>query len=318
MSSNKYIISYSHGYNDWYTSEFYKYFHKRLIEETNINIEFIPLHELAQKHNSHMDNHNSYTLFNWFNLIIFNEKTQKYFIHNWSDNSPMMIEYCMNNNIDLVSFSCVTNVKDDNIIEKWKNKVKIHPSVYCLNNWSDHHHIKSNASKVNRKHKVFFNGLVHSHRSYIMNFLNQNSLFDLKSRHDNWKVGFDYFNEVSDYKFGLSLNGAAHICFRDLELFGMNILNLRQPFLSKTYNPIIKDVHYIEFVDDNFLKEIFNNSLNANNILKDKIDQLENFVNTNDYSNMLNEANKWFIENTLPENQFKIIYSFLEDFTIFN
>jgi hypothetical protein len=316
--NDKYIISYSHGYNDWYVSEFYKYFHKRLEEETNINLEYIPLHELAQKHNSCVENHNSYTLFNWYNLIIFNERTQKYFIHNWSDNSPMMIEYCMNNNIDLVSFSCVTNVKNDDVIEKWKDKVKINPSVYYLNNWSDHHHINNLANKTNQIHTVFFNGLLHSSRPYIMNVLNKNPLFDIRSRHEHFKQGFDYFNEVSDYKFGLSLNGAAHICFRDLELFGMNVLNLRQPFLSKTHNPIIKDVHYIEFIDDKFLYDIFLESPNIDSILKEKIDYLEDFINTDAYPNMLNESRKWFIENVLPENQFKIIYSLLEDFTIFD
>lgn len=317
MTSDKYIISYDLGYHDWYVSEFYKYFHNRLISDSKVDVEFVPLNVLAQQHGTCMSNHDSCTLFNWFNLIIFNKKTQKYFIHNWSDNSPMMIEHCMNNNIDLVSFSCVTNVKNDSVIDKWKDKVKINPSVYCLANWSDHHHIKKASVKINRKNKAFFNGLVHSHRQAVIDVLNTNPFFDLRSRRDHFKSGFEYFDEVSDYKAGLSLNGAAHICFRDLELFGLNVLNLRESFKSKTHNPIIKDVHYFELINNELLIDIFNQPEKAILTLNEKLDQLEQFLNTENYSRMLNEANNWFADNVLPENQFKIIYSFLEDFTIF-
>lgn len=316
MDGNKYVISYDHGYHDWYVSEFYKYFHHRLIDETNAELEFIPLNVLAEQRGASMSNHDSSNLFNWYNLIIFNKKTEKYFIHNWSDNSPMMIEYCMNNNINLTSFSCVSNVKNDSVIDKWKHKVEINPSVYCLANWSDHEHIKKASAKTNRKHKTFFSGLVHSHRQIVMDLLNQNSFFDLRSRSDNFKLGFDYFDQVSDYKFGLSLNGAAHICYRDLELFGLNVLNLREPFRSKTHNPVIKDVHYFELINDELLMDIFNRPENAILAVNEKLEQLEQFINTDGYLDMINEANKWFIDNVLPENQFKIIYSFLKNFTV--
>jgi len=318
MQSNKYVISYDSGYTDWYVTEFYKYFHNRLINETNVEIEFIPLNVLAEQHGSCMSNHDSCTLFNWFNLIIFNKKTQKYFIHNWSDNSPMMIEYCMNNNIDLVSFSFVSNVKNDSIIDKWKHKIKINPSVYCLANWSDHEHIKKTSVKINRKHKTFFNGLIHSHRQTVMSVLNKNLFFDIRSKKENFKSGFEYFNEISDYKFGLSLNGAAHICYRDLEFFGLNILNLRETFQSKTHNPVIKDVHYIELIDNKLLLDMFNRPENAILTINEKVEELEQFFNSENYSNMLNESNNWFNNNVLPENQFKIIYSFLQEFTIFD
>jgi len=316
MHSNKYVISYDLGYHDWYVSEFYKYFHHRLIDEANVEIEFVPLNVLAEQRGASMSNHDSNSLFNWYNLIIFNKKTEKYFIHNWSDNSPMMIEYCMNNNINLTSFSCVSNVKNDSVIDKWKHKVEINPSVYCLANWSDHEHIKKASAKTDRKHKVFFNGLVHSHRQIVMNLLNQNSFFDLRSRNDNFKLGFEYFDQLSDYKFGLSLNGAAHICYRDLELFGLNVLNLREPFRSKTHDPVIKDVHYFELINDELLMDIFNRPENAILAVNEKLDQLEQFINTDGYLDMTNEANVWFNNNVLPENQFNIIYSFLKNFTV--
>lgn len=319
-TSNKYVISYDPNISDWYVSSFNAYFHARLINENKAGIEFVSSEELAKQRGVVMNSNNSdpNDLYNCWNLIIFNKQTEKYFIHSWHDYSPVLIDWCMNNGINLVSFSCVNNVQLDYIIDRWKHKVKINPSVYYLHNWSDHQHIKKVSDKINRKHKAFFNGSPYGHRSCIMDLLNKNPFFDLRSKSisKNYKEGFAYFDEVSDYKFGLSLNGAAHICYRDLELFGLNVLNLRETFLSKTHNPIIKDVHYIELITPELLLDMYNQPEKATLVINEKIDQLEHFYNTDGYLNMLNEANKWFIGNVLPENQFKIIYSFLEDFTI--
>lgn len=312
----KFIISYDLGYTDWYVSEFYKYFHSRLVQEnSNAVFEYLPLKELANKFNVE---YNSNILFNWFNLVIFDPRTEKFFIHSWNDNAPMVLDECAQLDIDLVSFSCVTNVKNDDVIEKWKNKVTINPSVYSLANWSDHLSIRIVSEKVDRIPKAFFNGLLHSHRGFIKELFEHNPFFIIKSRQEYNKQGFEYFNEVSDYKFGLSLNGAAHICHRDIELFGMKVLNLRETLHSKTHTPLQKDIHYFEFINKSFYFEILNKTENVKHILEEKLQELEKFTNTSDYTDMINESNKWFLENTLPENQYKIISSFLQEFTIFN
>jgi hypothetical protein len=316
MNPDKYIISYDFGYSDWYVSEFYKYFHLRLIQDNpNLTFEYLPLTELSKKFNVE---YNSNILFNWFNLILYNPKTEKFFIHSWNDNAPMILEQCAEYGINLRSFSCVTNLKNDDIIEKWKDEVKINPSVYCLSNWSDHLSIRKASEKVDRKDKAFFNGLLHSHRRYVKEIFEEIPFFEIKSREQNNKIGYEYFDEVSDYKFGLSLNGAAHICYRDIELFGLRVLNLRETLHSKTYNPIIKNVHYLDFIDDSFYIEILNQTENAHILLQQKMEQLHEFLSTGNYTYMINEANTWFTQNILPENQYKIISSFLEDFTIFN
>ena len=63
---------------------------------------------------------------------------------------------------------------------------------------------------------------------------------------------------------------------------------------------------------------MFNRPENAILTINEKVEELEQFFNTENYSNMLNESNNWFNNNVLPENQFKIIYSFLQEFTIFD
>jgi len=112
------------------------------------------------------------------------------------------------------------------------------------------------------------------------------------------------------------LNGAANICYRDLELFGLGVLNLRQPLNSKTYEPIVKDVHYVEFINDDLVNKILAKE-NIDLIINDKVEELLEFSMTNQCNDMIEESKKWFINNCLPKNQFKIIVSFLDDFNIF-
>ena len=76
----KLIISYEYGYTNWYVSEFYKFFHSKLVEETDIEFEYISLRNLSIKFNQEFQTHHS-TIFNWFNLVIYNPDNEKMFVH---------------------------------------------------------------------------------------------------------------------------------------------------------------------------------------------------------------------------------------------
>ena len=41
--NKRFIISYEQGYTNWYVSEFYKYFHKKLLDNINLDIEYISI-----------------------------------------------------------------------------------------------------------------------------------------------------------------------------------------------------------------------------------------------------------------------------------
>lgn len=312
----KLIISYDFGYSDWYVSEFYNFFYKKIIDDfPNIKFEFVPLHEFALKFDDVMVRHAT-SLFNWYNLIIYNPKSEKLFVHSWYDYAPEIIDYCINKNFNVVKFSCVSNLTDE-ILVKYKDKINIQPSVFYLENWSDVKNIQ-NITKKEKINKTFFNGLNHGHREKIMNFLVQKDFFNIKSK---TKLGElqskkEYFNELSNHKFGLSLNGAANICYRDLELFGLGVLNLRQPLICNSFNPIIKDVHYIEFLDQRLFDSIIDGKY-VDDIIDFKVNQILEFSKTSQYNEMIFEGKKWFQENCLPENQYKILLYLLEDFTIF-
>lgn len=312
----KLIISYDFGYHNWYVGEFYKYFHEKIVENENVNLEYIHLREFSKRFGEEM-NHNS-PLFNWYNLIIYNENNGKMFVHSWYDYAPEILNYCLDKNINLVKFSCVSNLTD-NIIEEFKEHTEVCPSVYCLENWSDLTFLLNcrNESKKNIE-KIYFNGAAHGIRENIINAISNYEFFDLrvKSNPEYFREKRDYYKELNDYKFGLSLNGAANICYRDLELFGLGVLNIRQPLRSKTYNPIVKDVHYKEFITNEFVDTIINKG-DIGTKIKNLEKDIKDFYENKEYDYMINESLEWFNNNCLPEKQYNIILSFLNKFDIF-
>ena len=313
---DKLIISYEQGYNNWYVSEFYKYFHKRLSEITNIQFEYVSLRDLSHRFGKTLNNQTG-NIFNWFNLVIYNQTTDKFFVHSWYDYAPEILKYSVTNNFNVVKFSCVSNLTDS-VIEEYKDNIIVQPSVYYVENWKDIECILSTEKSSFKDDRIYFNGLNHGIRENVLNSLSMNSFFNIKTKNnpEHFKQKKDYYDEVSKHKFGLSLNGAANICYRDLELFGLGVLNLRQPLNSKTYEPIIKDVHYVEFINDDLVQKILSKE-NVDLIIDEKVNEILEFSMTNQYNDMIQESKRWFINNCIPENQFKTIVSFLDDFNIF-
>jgi hypothetical protein len=313
----KLVISYDQGYNNWYVSEFYKFLHKKLDSENNFEFEYVSLRELSTKFGKDFSNHYA-SIFNWFNFVIYNPLNEKMFIHSWYDYAPEIIHYSIQNDFNVVKFSCVSNLTED-VIQKYKNIITVEPSIYYLENWSDIQYIQNLQHQQAKITKSYFNGLNHGLRQNIMSFLSKNDFFDIKSKTNpsDFRQKNQYYEELSNYKFGLSLNGAANICYRDLELFGLGVLNLRQPLNSMTYNKLEKDIHYIEFLDDDLTnKIIYNNNENVEKIIESKVNELIEFSNTQEFENIISESKKWFVENCLPENQYRIILSLLNNLDI--
>lgn len=312
----KLIISYELGYHNWYVSEFYKYFHSKLIEESDIELEYITLSDLSLRFGKTLENHKS-SMFNWYNLVIYNPINEIFFIHSWYDYAPEILNYCRINNFNVVKFSCVSNLSD-NILNHEENNKIIQPSVYYLENWSDINFINSIPRKTNRKNKSYFNGLNHGYRDTIMRVLSKNPFFDIRQKSDpkTFRQKDQYYEELSEYNFGLSLNGAANICYRDLELFGMGVLNLRQPLNSKTFNPLREGIHYIEFLDEKLTHDLIYN-FEVEKIIDDKVNKLLEFSSTSEYNNMIDESINWFNENCTPKKQYEILVSFFNNFDIF-
>jgi len=305
--NSEYIISYEQGYNDWYVSEFYKYFHNSIQSKLNINLTYEPISLFANRFNHVLDN-NSDSLFNWFNLILYNKNTEKFFVHSWYDYSNATIEWCNKRQLNIVKFSAVSNISKF-LIDKYSY---VCPSVYYLENWSDHDLISNFNNNIKNYEQIYFAGMAHGIRENILNVLKQYDNFNIYIKPHTIKQKKDYYNELSQHLYGLSLNGAANICYRDLELFGLKVLNLRSPFESNTHNPLLENIHYINFIDENITNKI----LNYQNIDIEILNKIEEIRNLQYKENIIQNAYEWYVDNCLPINQFNIIFNFLEELTI--
>lgn len=145
-----------------------------------------------------------------YNLLIYDKKSEKVMVHSWSDSAPTMIENGSGvEKIDLKIFSCVSNLTQTHI-DRFSDKLQIIPSTYILENWDDHSHINFYKNKPKNLNKIFFNGLWHHLRVRVLTTLRNNNseLFVLKDkRNGDYKQKKEYFEEVSNYKYGLSLKG---------------------------------------------------------------------------------------------------------------
>ena len=310
------IISYDKGYNNWYVSEFYEFFHKKFQEQVNVRLKYVSIDDLSKYFGKQQTNHDN-SIFNWYNLILLNPKNKKFFIHSWYDYAPEILNYSVENNFDVVKFSCVSNLTEE-IIKKYENKISVQPSVYYLENWSDVDLISKHTNQPKKIDRAYFNGLIYGRRENITNYLKTKNFFNIKvkTNPDDFQSKPDYYNLLSSHKFGLSLNGAANICYRDLELFGLGVVNLRQPLKSMTYNPLIKNIHYIEFLTDSILDSIVNDR-DVNQILNMEIERLLDTSTENELKSMVSESKNWFNQNCQPNNQFEIIKSFMNELEIF-
>lgn len=308
---SNYIISYEQGYDDWYVSEFYKYFHQQIEEKLKVNFTYETINQFAARFGYSLDNHSD-SLFNWYNIIIYNTQTEKLFIHSWYDYANAMVEWCVKQKFNIVKFSAVSNI-DNILVDKYPF---IQPSVYYLEKWSDHTKIKDNRDNNKIMNKIYFAGLAHGIRQNILFKLRQyKKIFDIYIKSEKFKQKNEYYNELSKYKYGLSLNGAANICYRDLELFGLGILNLRDSLKCLTANPLVENCHYINFIDSNFIEQILNNE-NIDHEIEEKIIYLYDTLHSKKYQDIINNAKLWFNDNCLPINQFNIIYNFLSELAI--
>lgn len=306
-----YIISYDQGYQDWYVTEFYKYFHKELEKTLHTTFQYEPIEIFAKRFNYIKENQNS-TLFNWFSLILYNKKTDKFFVHSWYDYANDIVEWSVKSQFNIIKFSAVSNINEE-VIQKYPF---VQPSVYYLENWSDHKKINSYKYEKKDIQKAYFAGLDHGIRANVLSRLKNIEFFNIYTKSSNFKQKNEYYEELSRHFYGLSLNGAANICYRDLELFGLGILNLRENLSIYTQNPIQNGVHYVEFITSDIVTKILHNDDNVDNLIKEKVEFVLELTHSTTYTDIIQQSQHWFVNNCTPYSQFKILSSMLEELSI--
>jgi len=309
----KYIVSFSLGYNNWYVSNFYKYFYEELIKKYGDIFEYIPIEQFGKEKELFISNQNT-SIFNWYNLIIYNKKSEKYFVHSWNDYAPEMFIFGLKNQLNIVKFSCVSNL-NDSLLEKYPDQLQ--PSVYLLENWNDLKFIQSTTKSNKRLNKAYFNGLPHGLRENYFKALNSNDFFHIfnKTVREERRTKQDYYTDLSNYKYCLSFQGQADICYRDLEIFGLGSLNLRNKFTCNLYNPLVEGEHYISFFTPEIEQKILKNE-DINNDLNLRIEEVLDNLSEKEYNKITENSLNWFNENCVPFKQFNIIESFLNELTL--
>lgn len=177
-------------------------------------------------------------------LIIENIDTGYYKVATYWDYAPDLLnDYGGWNNAKCLGvYSCVGANTNNKMIA----------SSYCVHTREIETLI--NNSNTNFKNKfnndLIFRGFLYASRSTLYSVTDRASS-NIRISADKIAQG-TYIQELASHKIGLSLNGAAEICNRDIEILGVGSVLLRPKLIStKFHNPLIPDFHYVPFETSN-------------------------------------------------------------------
>lgn len=312
----EYLISYNHLSWNWYVGEFYVKFHE-LLKSKKINVEYQHIHDLARSHgcNPGYTSSNTPSIFNDYNLILTNKKTGKSFIHSWHDYAPAML--CKNGDIsklNVAMFACCSRLTQD-IIDN-NNQIKIQPSFYILENYDEHTFIEKFKNKEKTINLAYFNGLHYGFRSNVAKFLSNSNKFLIKKKDVDWLPKEKYYEELSNYRMGFNMDGAAMICYRDIECFGLGILLLREKIRNIFYEPLVEDKHYVNLFSGVDMSKILYDESCHGELIKIIDEKVNEALKPEKFNFIINNARSWYEKYCLPENQLNLMYSFLNDLTL--
>ncbi len=115
----------------------------------------------------------------------------------------------------------------------------------------------------------------------------------------NEKIPSDeYLIELNNGRFGFSLNGAAEICNRDIEILSVGTVLFRPILYQKFHNPLIPDYHYIGF-------EVANDYETQWKIIVDKFNEVRN--NYEFLERVANNGLQWYYENGTIDSNVEIL-----------
>jgi hypothetical protein len=142
----------------------------------------------------------------------------------------------------------------------------------------------TNAKKMEEKinNNLFFRGYIYDKRLELKTIGLINISNEKVEPYEN------YFNELTNNKICLSLNGAGEICNRDIEILSARSVLLRPKLNTEFHNKLIPNYHYISFETDP-------NPKIQSEIIIDKFNEIKN--NTELLNFISENGHKWFWEN---------------------
>lgn len=277
------------------------------------NINDINFNIIDSKSRGYTYNNNKYgPLF----MMIENDDTKKYILISYWDKL-----------VDIINHYDVTNFDVDNIIEiitsagTYQNdlaytptKFNYTPFSYIVNRSDSESKIENVYSMSIEKRqmdRLKFRGYLYDFRS----FLKEDARFDIIDCRSNGQYNENYIEELANSSVNLSLNGAAEICHRDIEILGVGSALFRFELSTKFSNPLIPDYHYISVpyrdikVENHSLKSYYDS-------LSDRLfNRFEEIKNQPDYIKFVSDnGRRWYQENGTINANIKLLTQ-LVDFT---
>lgn len=308
------LVSFDRYQENWYVGELYYNF-LLYLQDLGIDVVYKNIKDLEKEYKK--ENNDNLSIFSIYNLIITNKDTNKTFIHSLSDYAPAMMDDNTGIlNFDVSAFSCSSNLNDE-VVSRY-TKYKIIPSFYILENFTDLELVDKFYASKKTINACYFNGLCYGHRSRYKDILSDKNIFHFKDKNnpEEYRDKVGYFGDLSNYKYGISLDGAAKICYRDIEYFGLGILCLRERLNIITHNPIIEEFHYLNIFDDDIQKLLYDES-NSGTVL-DYVKNKINNITEEERLYVTSNAREWYINNCTKSSQIKLLHKFLIDANILN
>jgi len=234
-------------------------------------------------------------MFNHHWMVIENEATKKFFVISYWDD-----------------LNCASgdNYIDDIDGYKWEevftscgvhnHQIKYIPFSYVLPHTNSESLIEKYNSIDNKDRKIpeklNFRGFLYSFREV----LSKDNRFNVINKYENHLDYEDYISELNDNGINLSLNGAAEICFRDMEILGVGSALFREKLRVKFHDDLIPDYHYISYDLSSIQDKLYDTETYykmASDILYERFLEVKN--NT-DYVNQVAKNGKEWYENNVP------------------
>lgn len=253
-----------------------------------------------------------------FYMMVVNRDTKKYILISYWDKL-----------VDVVRHNNVTNFDLENCVEiitsagTHENDFCYTPINFDYTPFSYIGNIITNETEIDRLYnscvekthedRLKFRGYLYGFRDFLSN----DTRFDIidcrgpnQYRHNN-----DYVRELSKSTINLSLNGAAEICHRDMEILGLGNALFRFELSTKFHNPLIPNHHYIS-VPHSDIKYNPGDVFEYYKKLSDRLfDRFEQVKNQHDFIKFVSDnGRRWYIENGTVDANVKLLTQ-LVDFT---
>lgn len=145
--------------------------------------------------------------------------------------------------------------------------------------------------------KLEFRGFLYNER------LSLSKIGDIKITDERIFPTEKYFENLTNNKICLSLNGAGEICNRDIEILSARSALLRPKLNLQFHNEFIPNYHYISFEMDNDPIVLNKIILDRYNEVKDDLEFLK-YISENGY--------KWYLENGTVDSNVRILKEIIQ------